>query len=59
MDIDSLNNIKEKLLKHLDSKESHIEYYGKYDQCETLYLYISEIEDINEEFFDKEIENVT
>ena len=59
MDIDSLNNIKEKLLKHLYSKDSHVEYYGKYNQCETYYLYISEIEDIIEEFFDKEIENVT
>ncbi len=59
MNIDSLISIKEKLLKHLDSKESHVEYYGKYNQCETYYLYISEIEDIIEEFFDKEIENIT
>ncbi len=59
MDAETLTKLKDSLLTYIGNKESHVEYYGKYNQCETYYLYISEIEDIIEEFFDKEIENVT
>lgn len=59
MNSTQLDNFKDKLLSYIGSKEYHIEYYGKYDQCETYYLYVSEIEDIIEEFFEEEKKNAT
>ena len=48
-----LEYLKQKLINKFDQKESHIEYYDKYDQL-IYYLYTSEIEDVIEEFFEEE-----